>query len=117
MLFRSTVDAATGMVTIRATMPNTDELLWPGTLVNTQLRLRTEERITIPATAVQVSQSGTFVFVVDSDVANVRPVKVERTVDGMSVISSGLQAGEAVVTDGQLLLSNGTKVTRRQAGS
>ena len=31
---------ATGMVTVRATMPNEDELLWPGTLVNTELTLR-----------------------------------------------------------------------------
>jgi hypothetical protein len=47
----------------------------------------------------------------------VRPVKVERTVDGQSAIESGLEEGEAVVTDGQLLLSNGTRVTRRSAGS
>ena len=117
-MIENTVDPATGMVTIRATMPNKEELLWPGTLVNTHLTLRTEERITVPATAMQVSQSGTFVFVVQNDVANVRPVKVERTVDGQSVIETGLKEGDVVVTDGQLLLSNGTKVTRRgNAGS
>jgi hypothetical protein len=54
---------------------------------------------------------------VKDDVATVRPVKVERTVDGQSAIESGLEEGEAVVTDGQLLLSNGTRVTRRSAGS
>ena len=112
-MVENTVDTTTGMVTIRATMPNADEVLWPGTLVNTRLTLRTEERVTIPATAVQVSQSGTFVFVVQGDVAGVRPVKVERTVEGQSVIETGLKEGDVVVTDGQLLLSNGTKVTRR----
>ena len=112
-MIENTVDAATGMVTIRATMPNVDELLWPGTLVNTELTLRTEERITIPASAIQVSQTGTFVFVVKDGAARVRPVKVERTVDGASAIESGLQEGEVVVTDGQLLLSNGTKVAQR----
>jgi RND family efflux transporter MFP subunit len=116
-MYDNTVDAATGMATIRATMPNAEEILWPGTLVNSQLTLRTEKRVTIPATAVQVSQAGTFVFAVKDDVATVRPVKVERTVDGQSVIESGLDEGEAVVTDGQLLLSNGTRVTRRSAGS
>jgi multidrug efflux system membrane fusion protein len=40
-------------------------------------------------------------------------VKVERTFDNKSVITSGLQGGETVVTDGQLLLSNGTKVAPR----
>jgi multidrug efflux system membrane fusion protein len=117
-MVENTVDPATGMVTIRATMPNRDEVLWPGTLVNTRFTLRSEEQVTIPATAVQLSQSGTFVFVVQGDVASVRPIKVERTVDGQSVIETGLKEGDVVVTDGQLLLSNGTKVTRRgKAGS
>ena len=49
-MVENTVDPATGMVTVRATMPNDNEVLWPGTLVNTALTLRAEERITIPAT-------------------------------------------------------------------
>jgi len=116
-MIENTVDASTGMVTIRAIMPNKDELLWPGTLVNTEMTLRTERRITIPANALQNSQTGTFVFVVKDGAALVRPVKVERTVDNQSAIESGLQEGEVVVTDGQLSLSNGTKVTPRTEGS
>jgi RND family efflux transporter MFP subunit len=112
-MIENTVDPATGMVTIRATMPNQKEVLWPGTLVNTSLTLRAEERITVPAAAVQLSQSGAFVFVVKDDAVVVRPIKVERTVDNVSAIESGLDEGEVVVTDGQLLLSNGTKVTVR----
>ncbi len=113
-MIENMVDLATGMVTIRATMPNEDEVLWPGTLVSTQLTLRIEDAVTVPATALQLSQTGTFVFVVKDDVATVRPVKVERTVDGVSVIESGVAEGEVVVTDGQLLLSNGTRVTQRK---
>ena len=115
----NTVDPATGMVMVRATMPNTDEILWPGTLVNTELTLRNEDAVIVPSTAVQVSQSGPFVFVVKDGAATVQPVKVERTFDNQSVITSGLQGGETVVTDGQLLLSNGTKVAPRgnRAGS
>ncbi len=116
-VIENSVDAATGMVTIRATMPNKDEVLWPGTLVNTVMTLRTERRVTIPATALQTSQTGTFVFVVKDGVASVRAVTVERTVDGKSAIGSGLQDGEMVVTDGQLLLSNGSKVIQRAAGA
>jgi len=112
-MIENTVDPATGMMTIRATMPNENELLWPGTLVNTALTLRIEERVTVPASALQLSQSGTFVFVVKDNVANVRPVAVERTVDGLSAIRTGIEEGEVVVTDGQLLLSNGTRVTMR----
>ena len=118
-MIENTVDPATGMVMIRATMPNTEEILWPGTLVNTELKLRSEDAVIVPSTAVQVSQTGPFVFVVKDGAAVVQPIKVERTFDNQSVITSGLQGGETVITDGQLLLSNGTKVAPRgnQAGS
>ena len=112
-MVENTVDPATGMVTIRATMPNAKEVLWPGTLVNTGLTLRAEDRITIPATALQLSQAGSFVFVVKDNAVTVRPVKIDRTVDGVSVVESGIEEGDVVVTDGQLLLSNGSKVTIR----
>jgi multidrug efflux system membrane fusion protein len=114
-MVENTVDPATGMVMIRATMPNKDEILWPGTLVTTELTLRVENTVVVPSTAVQVSQTGPFVFVVKDGAAVVQPIKVERTVDSQSVISSGLEGGETVVIDGQLLLSNGTKVTPRNA--
>lgn len=118
-MIENTVDQTTGMVTMRASMPNADELLWPGTLVTTELTLRNEEGVAIPSIAVQVSQAGNFVFVVENGAAKVVPVKITRTVGDSSVVGSGLTGGETVVTDGQLLLSNGTRVQPRQprAGS
>jgi RND family efflux transporter MFP subunit len=112
-MIENAVDPATGMVTVRATMPNQDEILWPGTLVTTELTLRTENRIAVPVAALQHSQSGQFVFAVKDGAASVRPVKVERNVDGWAVIESGIGEGDTVVTDGQLLLSNGTRVIVR----
>ena len=53
-------------------------------------------------------------FVVKNGVAKVKPVKVARTIEQESVLESGLEGGETVVTDGQLLLSNGTKVAPRE---
>jgi membrane fusion protein, multidrug efflux system len=88
-------------------------LLWPGTLVQVRLTFRQEEAVTVPSTAVQVSQSGSYVFVVNNDVATVRPVQVARVLDSESVLASGLEGGETVVTNGQLLLSNGAKVAVR----
>jgi hypothetical protein len=107
------------MVTTRATMPNTDELLWPGTLVTVQLTLRNEDAVVLPSVAVQVSQGGPFVFVVKDGLASVQPIKVARTIDNRSVVAEGLSGGETIVTDGHLLLSNGTRVTprERKAGS
>jgi hypothetical protein len=93
--------------------------LWPGTLVTAQLTLRTDQAVTVPSSAVQVSQTGNFVFVVKDNVATVQAVNVARTMGDESIIDRGLQGGETVVTDGQLLLSNGTRVAARErkAGS
>jgi RND family efflux transporter MFP subunit len=113
-MIENTVDATTGTVPVRATMPNTDELLWPGTLVQVQLVFREEEAVTVPRSAIQVSQTGTFVFVVSNGTAEVRAVKVARTLGNESVIASGLQGGETVVTEGQLRLTNGTRVAPRE---
>ena len=114
-MIENTVDAATGTVPVRATMPNADELLWPGTLVQVQLMFREEDVVTVPRAAIQVSQSGTFVFVVKNGVAEVQLVKVTRTVDGNAAVGSGLSGGETVVTEGQLRLGNGTRVSVREA--
>src|SRR6185437_3981286 len=112
-MIENTVDTATGMAMIRATMPNTDELLWPGTLVNVEMTLREEEAVTVPSTAVQVSQTGNFVFVVKDGAAHVQRVTVERQVGGQTVVTQGLNGGETVVTEGQLLLSEGARVNPR----
>jgi multidrug efflux system membrane fusion protein len=112
-MIENTVDSATGMATIRATMPNSDEVLWPGTLVTTELTLRSEEAVVVPTNAVQVSQNGSFVFVVENGIAKVRPIDTEREFQGETVITSGIEAGETVVTDGQLRLSNGIRVAPR----
>ncbi len=109
----NTVDATTGMVTVRGIMNNENETLWPGTLVNTKLTIRSENSVVVPTTAVQRSQSGNYVFLVKDGVAKVQPVKVDRTFQGISVISEGLSGEESVVVDGQLLLSDGSRVEPR----
>jgi membrane fusion protein, multidrug efflux system len=115
-MIENTVDPSTGMVLVRATMDNNDELLWPGTLVNTQVILRNEKAVVVPSPVVQVSQTGPFVFVVENGIAKVRSVTVERTADMHSVISKGLEGGETVVLDGQLQLVDGSRVSPRSAG-
>jgi RND family efflux transporter MFP subunit len=112
-MVENTVDATTGMVTVRGIMANENETLWPGTLVATKLVIRNEDAIVVPTVAVQRSQSGNFVFVVKDGVAKVQPVTVDRTSQGASVISEGLAGDENVVVDGQLLLSDGTRVEPR----
>ena len=112
-MVENTVDMTTGMVTVRGIMNNENESLWPGTLVATKLVIRSEDAIVVPTVAVQRSQSGNFVFVIRDGVAKVQPVKVDRTAQGISVITEGLEGGESVVVDGQLLLSDGSRVEPR----
>src|SRR5438270_9829146 len=112
-MVENSVDSTTGMVTVRGVMDNTNETLWPGILVNTRLVIRTENAVTVPTAAVQRSQNGNYVFIVKNGVAKVQPVKVDRTLQGQSVITEGLSGGEDVVVDGQLLLSDGTRVEPR----
>jgi multidrug efflux system membrane fusion protein len=110
-MVENTVDPTTGMATVRATMPNDDELLWPGTLVNVQVTVRIEEAVIVPSSAVQVSQQGPFVFVVRDNIAAATRVKVARLLGAETVIETGIDEGDVVVTDGHLLLTDGARVT------
>jgi RND family efflux transporter MFP subunit len=112
-MVENAVDSTTGMVTVRGIMNNSSETLWPGILVQTKLIIRNEDSVVVPTVAVQRSQSGNYVFVVKDGISKVRPVKVDRTSGGTSVISEGLSGDEDVVVDGQLLLSDGSRVEPR----
>jgi multidrug efflux system membrane fusion protein len=110
--FDSAVDSSTGTILVRAKFANDELRLWPGQYVNVAVALGMEpDALIVPQTAVQVGQAGNYVFVITPErKAEVRPVKATRTIDGKTVISSGLKEGEEVAVDGQLRLSNGTRV-------
>ena len=114
-MIENTVDAGTGMLSVRATMPNENERLWPGTLVQTYLKLRSEQALTVPAAAVQLSQTGNIVYVIKDDKAALVAVKVARVVGDTAVIESGINDGDMVVTNGHLQLTNGSRVAIRAA--
>lgn len=111
----SAIDVATGTIALKATFDNADTSLWPGQFVNTTLSLGTEaQALTVPAEAVQTSQSGQYVFAVStSQTAELRPVSVDRIVDGLAVLRSGVAAGDKVVVEGQMRLAPGLKVTEK----
>jgi multidrug efflux system membrane fusion protein len=110
----NTVDPATGTIQLKATFPNTDDVLWPGQFVDVALTLATQDAVVVPAEAVQPGQQGTSVFVVKPDLTvEARPVKVGRRLAQHLVVEQGLAAGEQVVTDGQLRLVPGARVEIR----
>lgn len=108
----NTVNQATGTILLKATFPNQDRSLWPGQFVNLSLVLRTESGVVVvPTQAVQRGQEGEFLYVIKPDMTvDLRNVTVGQQLDGDSVIDKGVQAGERVVTDGQLRLYPGAKV-------
>ncbi len=108
----NTVDPATGTIKLKATFTNHDRRLWPGQFADVSLTLSTEKNaVLVPSAAVQTGQNGPYVFVVKADnTAELRNVKVSRIVGSDSVITSGVSAGEQVVTDGQVRLTPGKKV-------
>jgi multidrug efflux system membrane fusion protein len=111
------VDPTTGTIKVKGTFPNTDRKLWPGQYVNVDVTLSAEPNaIVVPSLAVQTGQQGTYVFVVKPDqTVDLRAVTVERTNGDQSVIKSGLKPGETVVTDGQLRLNAGSRVSVKNA--
>jgi multidrug efflux system membrane fusion protein len=108
----NSVDTTTGTILLKATFPNTDNALWPGQFVQVTLTLsELTNAVAVPSQAVQTGQSGQFIYVVKPDqTAEERPVTTGIVYDGETVIKSGLQAGETVVTDGQLRLAPGVTV-------
>jgi membrane fusion protein, multidrug efflux system len=113
------VDMTTGTIDLKATFPNENNSLWPGQFVNVILTLsELTNAIVVPSQAVQVGQSGQFVYVVKADqtVEN-RPVQTGITFKNQTVVTKGLQSGETVVTDGQLRLAPKMKVTVKSADS
>jgi membrane fusion protein, multidrug efflux system len=108
----NTVDPTTGTIKLKGVFPNADKRLWPGQFVNVILMLTVQsDAIVVPSSAVQTGQAGTYVFVINDDLTvQSRPVMMGRSVEGETVIDSGLQAGEKVVTDGQLRLVPGARV-------
>jgi len=114
----NTVDTSTGTILLKATFANSDRRLWPGQFVNVALTLGIQPgAVVIPSQAVQSGQSGSYVFVIKNDrTAEMRMVEAGSAANGDLVIEKGIQAGETVVTDGQLQLSTGTNVEIKNPG-
>src|SRR4051812_20159590 len=107
------VDQTTGTVKLKAEFKNTAMQLWPGQFVNVRVLINTlRQVIVVPTAAVQRGPNGTFVYVATAEgKATVRPVTLAQQDDVQSVLASGLQAGERVVTTGFARLTEGTAVS------
>lgn len=111
------VDATTGAIRMKAVFPNTDGALWPGEFVHVQVRLRIDTaRTVISDSCIEEGLSGKFAWVIHNGHATMTPVSVERVYSpqdgpGLAVIAGGIRPGDVVVTEGQLRLTAGAKVS------
>jgi len=115
----NTVEMSTATIRLKATFQNRDRRLWPGQTVNVLLTLGVQPKaVVVPSQAIQSGQSGSYAFVVKQDqTAELRLVSVSRSTNGEAVIDKGLSPGETVVTDGQLLLTSGARVSIKDQNS
>jgi len=106
------VDPTTGTVTLKAFFANADHALWPGQFVHVKTLVDVTRGVfVVPTTAVQTTQNGSTLYVVKADrTVELRRVKVVRTDGDRTLLATGVQDGETVVTDGQLRLLPGVKV-------
>jgi multidrug efflux system membrane fusion protein len=103
---------STGTVTLRATFANDDEALFPNEFVNVNLLVDTLQKVVlVPTAAVLSGAPGDYVYLVNADDSvSVHKVSLGPSDGTNTVILSGLNAGQVVVTDGMDRLSNGAKI-------
>lgn len=109
------VDSTTETVLLKAAFTNAKGALWPGGLEAVSLQLDVERNVlVVPASAIQGGQAGNVVWIVDSSrKAHVVKVTVLRSTDSLAVLAGGVTPGQRVVIDGQLRLTDGTRVSVR----
>ncbi len=113
------VDNTTGTVLLKATLPNHDRILWPGQFVSASLQVATKPNaLLVPTEAIQTGQQGSYVYVVKSDrTVESRVLVPDGEFEHDTIVEKGVQAGETVVTDGQIRLVPGASVKIQETAS
>jgi multidrug efflux system membrane fusion protein len=113
------VDANSGTIRLKAVFDNKNHALWPGQSVSTRLLVKTlKDATVVPDDAIQHGNDGLYAYVVNQDnKAELRQLKVSQSIDGRSVVDSGLSPGEQVITAGQYKVQPGTLVSTAVASS
>lgn len=113
------VDSSSGTIRLKATFPNPDRRLWPGQFAGIVLTVGLERSVVVvPRSAVVASQGGSAVYVLGpGNTVELRPVRLRRDFEDLSLIEGGVGPGETVVTEGQLRLAPGAVVSPRPLAS
>lgn len=113
LLVDNLIDQATATIRLKATFANKDERLWPGEFVNARLLVETRKNVlTVPSIAVQRGPQGLLAWVVgEGNVAKAVPIEVGPTTGDLTIVTSGLEEGARVVTNGYYKLQQNSPVT------
>ena len=120
VLLNNQIDTASGTVQLKGSFTNPAHTLWPGQYVNVRLVLgQRKQALTVPAAAVQRSQSGTYAYVVDAggQTVQAQPIEVASIQDGIAVVDKGVSAGQRIVVDGQYKLKPGARIAEAGRGA
>jgi membrane fusion protein, multidrug efflux system len=112
LLIDNLIDQTTSTIRLKAMFPNDDDRLWPGEFVNVRVLLETKSNVVaVPSSAVQRGPQGLFTWIVTADNTAVpRPIEVGQTTGDLTIVTSGISAGDHVVTDGQYKLQRDAPV-------
>ena len=112
LLVDNMIDQATATIKLKAMFPNDDEKLWPGEFVNAHVLLNTRSNaVVVPSGAVQRGPNGLFIWTVTANnLAEPRPIEAGPIYQDLTVVTSGLNGGERIVTDGQYKLQRNAPV-------
>jgi len=113
------VDQATGTIELKAAFSNAKRALWPGQFVNVRLGVqKLSGAVVVPLGAINRGPKGQYVYVVGADnKVKMQPVTLVTTQGQVAVVKSGVNAGDVIVTDGQMTLNPGSLVKVAHLGA
>lgn len=106
------IDVATGTIKLKARFANQDDALFPNQFVNARLKVATlQNAVVIPTAALQMGNEGNFVWILSADNKVSKHLVTAGIQDSQQVvISTGVNVGDRVVTDGIDRLTDGMQV-------
>ena len=106
------IDPKTGTFSVRAEMPNPEQILLPGQFTRVRLLMDVRENaLVVPTKSIVIESGGAFIYVVRPDsIVEKRFVELGPELKNTTVVERGIVEGEQIVVEGYHKLSHGIKV-------
>ncbi len=106
------IDPKTGTFSVRAEMPNPEQILLPGQFTRVRLLMDVRENaLVVPSKSIVIESGGAFIYVVRPDgIAEKRFIELGPEIKNNTVVERGIEQGEQIVVEGYHKLSHGIQV-------